>query len=300
MTESRHLLPAAAVTVSVTLLGASFVATRFVIDQVEPASLAFLRYLVASLCLLPFLAAAGRVRLSRRHVLAFVGLGVLQFGIFQYLLNAGLQHIAASRGAVIFALIPMLTMGVAAAMRFEALTPGKAVASVLSVVGVGLALGDKAFAEGAVAADWTGELLFFAGVCCGATYNAFASRMLRTYPALPFTMLTMLPGLCLLTVLAGAEGLFAAAPAFTPGGWLAIAFLGLPAGAMGFYLFNWALARMSPTRTAIFVPISPLAAALLGALLLDETVAPLFFVGLACVVAAIWLAGRGAAEDGLE
>ena len=35
--------------------GASVVATRFVVVQTDPASLAFLRYLIASCCLLPVL-----------------------------------------------------------------------------------------------------------------------------------------------------------------------------------------------------------------------------------------------------
>ena len=64
------------------------------------------------------------------------------------------------------------------------------------------------------------------------------------------------------------------------GQWLAV-FGG--AGSMG--LFNYGLRRLSPTRAAIYVPLSPIAATAAGAVLLGETITPLFLVGLACAVA---------------
>lgn len=292
MIAARDLPAAFAVTAAATFLGTSFVATRSVIAETEPGTLAFLRFALAVACLTPFAAAFRRQRVLARDIPAFAILGFLQYGIFQYFLNSGLQSIAASRGAVIFSLIPVLTMSIAVVMRFERLTLAKLAATVLSIIGVSLALGDKAFAEGAAAADWTGELLFFAGVCCGATYNVFAQRLLRTYAVLPFTILVMLSGVFTLALFAGYEGAFQALPRFTPTGWLAVAFLALPAGAISFYLFNWALKRLSATRTAIFVPISPMAAAFFGWLILDEPISALFVVGLACVVAGIWLANR--------
>jgi len=45
-------------------VGATIVATRFVIDQTNPASLALWRYLLGSCCLLPPLLLSTRVRVA--------------------------------------------------------------------------------------------------------------------------------------------------------------------------------------------------------------------------------------------
>ncbi len=55
-------LPAAAAATTGILVGAAIVATRFVIGQTGPATLALLRYLIGFGCLLPLLLLSTRVR----------------------------------------------------------------------------------------------------------------------------------------------------------------------------------------------------------------------------------------------
>ena len=81
-------------------VGATMVATRFVVEQTDPASLAMLRYAIGFLCLLPPLLASGRrVRFERRDIAPIALLGIAQFGILVALLNFGLQFITSARGA---------------------------------------------------------------------------------------------------------------------------------------------------------------------------------------------------------
>ena len=51
MTPFTGFLPAAAAAATGIFVGSTMVATRFVIDQTDPASLALLRYLIGVLCL---------------------------------------------------------------------------------------------------------------------------------------------------------------------------------------------------------------------------------------------------------
>jgi drug/metabolite transporter (DMT)-like permease len=278
----------AAATMSGVLMGLSFVAIRFVMEQTSPATLATLRYSLAALCLLPF-CLRGIGRLGRADLWRIALLGVFQFGIFQWLVNSGLEHIPASRGAVIFSLIPLLTMTFSALRGHERFTALKLLAAVMSVVGVSLALGEKAFATGD-SGTWTGELMFFGAVMCGATYNAFSPGLLARHGAAAVSTMAMASGVVLLLPLAGIEGIGANLGTLRPSGWGAVAFLGIGGGALSFVLFNWSLRRLSPLRTAIFVPLAPIVATAAGALLLGETVSLLFGLGLAGVVLGIWLA----------
>jgi len=115
----------AAAATSGMLVGAGIVATRFVIAQTHPVSLALLRYGVGLLCLLPVVAFAPRVRFRRQDVLPMAALGVVQFGVLIVLLNFGLERIPASLGALIFATFPLLTMLFAALLHAEPLQRGR-------------------------------------------------------------------------------------------------------------------------------------------------------------------------------
>ena len=115
---TRAVLAAA---VAGALVGSGVVATRFVIEQTDPASLAFLRYAVGLLCLLPLVLMAGWVRVDARDILSIALLGIGQFGILIVLLNYGLQFMPSARGALIFATFPLMTTVLAAMLGKEAL-----------------------------------------------------------------------------------------------------------------------------------------------------------------------------------
>jgi drug/metabolite transporter (DMT)-like permease len=121
---------------------------------------------------------------------------------------------------------------------------------------------------------------------------------LRRYPTLPVSAFAMLAAVGFLAVLAAGEGFFAAPPRFTPGGWLAVLFIGVSSG-LGYYLWLWALTHATPTRVTVFLALGPVTATGLGALLLGEPVSAATIAGIALVALGLWLAlwpdpaGRG-------
>jgi len=288
------LVAAAATGVQV---GAAMVATRLVVGQTGPASLALLRYAIGVLCLLPaVLATAPRVRFAARDLAPLALLGIAQFGILIALLNWGLARIPASRGALIFASFPLLTMVVAAGLGRERLTWPRTLGVLLTIAGLGLALGDKVVQSGA-GHGWAGELAVLAAALCGAVCSVLYRPYLDRYLALPVGAFSMLASVAALAVLAGlGEGFFGAWPRFTPNGWLAVLFIGASSG-VGYFLWLWALGHASPTRVTVFLSLSPVTASLLGAVILGEGISALSLTGLACLACGLWAANRDAGPD---
>jgi drug/metabolite transporter (DMT)-like permease len=281
--------PAAASAATGILVGSAMVATRFVVDQTGPASLALLRYVIGFCCLLPVvLLSADRTRFARRDLVPIALLGITQFGILIALLNYGLRFIPSGRAALIFATFPLLTMLLAAALGHERLTVPKILGVLLTIAGVGIALGEKAI-QGGGAHEWVGELAVFASALCGAVCSVLYRPYLRTYPALPVSAFAMLASVGFLALLAAGEGFFASVPHFTTGGWLAVVFIGINSG-VGYYLWLWALAHAPATQVTVFLALSPITAAWLGAFFLAETVSMLAVAGLALVALGLWLA----------
>lgn len=64
------------------------------------APLAFLRYLIATICLLGPLWVTRCSIVQREHLLPIFAPGVLFFGVFPWSFSAALQYVSASRGAV--------------------------------------------------------------------------------------------------------------------------------------------------------------------------------------------------------
>ena len=289
---ARFLAAAAAAATGVQV-GSAMVATRFVVDQTGPTSLALLRYVIGFCCLLPVVwLSAGSVRFARRDVLPIALLGITQFGILIALLNYGLRFIPSARAALIFATFPLLTMVLAVALGHERLTLPKSLGVLLTIAGVGLALGEKAL-QGGGAQEWVGELAVFASASSGAVCSVLYRPYLRKYPALPVSAFAMLASVGFLAILAAGEGFFVSPPRFTPGGWLAIVFIGLSSG-VGYYLWLWALGHAPATQVTVFLALSPVTAAALGALFLGEAISGVSAVGLACVALGLWLANRRA------
>ena len=287
------ILPALAAAATGIQVGSAIVATRFVVNQTGPASLALLRYVIGFCCLAPLVLASGRMRFERRDLLPIGLLGIGQFGILIALLNYALRFIPSARAAVIFATTPLLTMILSAALGRERLTPARIWGVSFTIAGVAFALGEKAIQRGAAggAGERLGELAAFASALSGAICSVSYRPYLRKYPTLPVSALAMLASIGFLAALAAGEGFFSEGPHFTTLGWLAVLFIGTGSG-LGYYLWLWALAHTTPTRVTVFLALSPLSAAALGAWLLAERLARETWVGVALVVLGLWLAHR--------
>jgi drug/metabolite transporter (DMT)-like permease len=285
----KDFLPIAAAATNGILVGSAIVATRFVIGETAPASLALLRYLIGFLCMVPVLLLSPLPRFERRDLVPIALLGIAQFGILITLLNFALRYIPSARAALIFATSPLLTMAIAASLGRERVTLAKSLGVLATIAGVGLALGEKALQRGDAA--WLGELAAFASAVTGAVCSVLYRPYVQKYRSLPVSAFAMLASVVFLAGFAFEEGFFDAMPHFSAGGWLAVLFVGLNSG-VGYFLWLWALSRTTPTRVTVFLALSPVTAAALGATLLGEPVSTVSLIGLAFVALGLVLAHR--------
>jgi drug/metabolite transporter (DMT)-like permease len=77
--------------------------------------------------------------------------------------------------------------------------------------------------------------------------------------------------------------------------WAAMAFVAVAGGAVMFLLFFFAVGRTGATAAAVTVTANPVTAALTGALLLSEPLGFNLLIGLAAVIAGIWIAASAPA-----
>lgn len=288
--RAERLAIAAAAGVGIQV-GAAMVATRIVVDEISPTTLALLRYVIGSVCLMvPLLAMRRLPRFARADVLPIALLGIGQFAALVVLLNFGLRSITAARGSVIFASMPLITMVLGAALGREPMTLPKTIGVCLTIAGVALALGEKLL-EGGGRAEWIGAAAAFGSALCGAVCSVYYRPYLRRYPTIEVSAFAMAASVVALLAAALAEGGLGEIATLTPRGWGATLFIGLSSG-IGYVLWLWALGNASPTRVTAFLSLSPIAASGLGLLVLGERPGALLILGGLAVVLGLWVAYR--------
>lgn len=273
-------------------VGAAIVASRFVVAEVPPLTLAMLRYAIGFLCLLPF--ALPQLRRMRtlppaRDLVAMAALGTGQFGILVALLNAGLQTVPAAPAALLFSLFPLLTLLLAAALGREQVTARLLAGVLLSITGVAASLLPKL--QAGHGGHWWGELAVLAAACVGALCSVLYRPYLQRYPTVPVSCFAMAASVLFLAVIAMGEDWPARARSLSPQAWAVVAFVGVSSG-IGYFWWLYALKHESPTRVTVFLALNPVTAALLGWACLGEPLAPQLLLALVLIALGLALATR--------
>ena len=161
----------------------------------------------------------------------------------------------------------------------------------LAFCGIVVAFGTAAFAQGNTG-SLKGDGLMLLGVLCAAIYSVFGRATLMKHGALFVTALGMAFAVAALLPVVAIEQGGLALPTFTGKGWIAVFFLGTIAGALQFSLFMWALRWLPPTTTVLYLTLNPIAAMVLGIVVLGEHLTAELVAGMALVIFGI-LIGSG-------
>jgi drug/metabolite transporter (DMT)-like permease len=275
--------------IAASLFGASVVATRVTVQEIPPLNLAVLRFgqggLILFLCLL--IGARNLLKVKWHDLPFLVLLGAILFAVFPLTFNISLRLTEASRGALMLATMPIWSAWLARATQKERLSLRQIAGILFTFTGVGIVLAERGLTWQGSTLALVGDGLMLLTALCGAIYGVLAQRMLARYSTLTVTMYAMLFGTFLLFPAALVEGLPQAFVRIDVKIAVLILFLGIFGGALGFFLWTFALTRLTPTQVAVYVNVNPMVAIIMGAVLLAEKLTGVFVVGFVAVVVGV-------------
>jgi drug/metabolite transporter (DMT)-like permease len=272
----------AAFVMAVTLGGANFLAVRFSNRELPPFWGAGLRFSLAA-ALFVLISVALRLRWPRGRVLLLTVIyGLFSFALSYALMYWALVRVTAGLAAVVLAVVPLVTLLLAAAQRLERLGRRALIGSVLALAGiVWMTVGPQE-----VVLPLTALLAMLAAALSIGQSVILSKRVSGNHPAM-INAVAMTTGALALLGMSALVGEQWALPRQGEVVW-SLAYL-VTLGSVGmFVLFLLVVRQWTASATSYSFVLFPVVTMLLGAWLAEEPITAQGIIGALLVMAGVW------------
>jgi drug/metabolite transporter (DMT)-like permease len=273
---------------STLLAGNNAIAVRFSNAELPPFFGGTLRFAGAALILFVVVVAL-RLPLPKGRALAgALVFGALQFGFSYAFIYWSLVYLQPGVFQVIFAVVPLLTFGLAMAQRQEPFQWRGLAGAVLALAGIAVVFRDRLATPGTeLAALGLPVLAVLAAAACVAESVVLFKTFPKTHP-ITTNALAMAMGAVILGAVSWLGGETPRLPS-QPATWAAVAYLILLGSIGTFVLALYVLARWTASATAYQLVLIPIVTVLSSAWLTGERVTGAFVAGGLLVLAGAYL-----------
>lgn len=262
--------------------GVNAIAVRATVHELAPFWGGAVRFLAAGLILSALVVASGR-RFPRGRSLAGAALyGAVGFSASFGFIYPGLRDAPAGTAAVLLALSPLFTFGLAIAHRQERFHAQGLAGALVAVVGVGIIFIDQVSAKVPVSSLG----LILVGVACIAESGVLIKWIPRSDP-FATNAVAMLTGGAILLALSLAAGEPKGLPT-EAATWAALGYLVVFGSVVLFSLFVFALQRWTASAVSYTTLLMPMVTVTLASLLTHERISPSFAIGGAVILAGVY------------
>jgi len=252
-------------------------------QELAPEWAATLRFGLAALVLFGIVAVR-RLPLPRGRALAASALyGLLSFGITFALVNWALVKTPPGTAQVILAIVPLLTLVLAAAQGLEKLRVQSVVGSLVSIAGIVLIFGERASAN----VPLISMLAVLGGAISISEANVVAKRLPRCHPVAN-NAIGMAVGALFLGVVSFVLGEPHGLPQ-QPSTLLALGYLSLVGSVVVFSLYLFIIERWTASATSYALLLMPLVSVVVAAIVVKEPITPILVGGALLVLAGVYV-----------
>jgi drug/metabolite transporter (DMT)-like permease len=271
----------------------NFIVARGVINTIPPVTLAFYRWLCATVLILPFAYKylPGEWKLVKQRFWFFVLIaltGVSMFNTFVYI--AGHYSPAINLSLLGTCSSPIISVILARVFLHEKITTFRIIGMAVSIAGILLLLSNGSL-ENLLAFRFTrGDGWILAAALTFAIYNILVKRRPAAMHPVSFLFVVFLFGTIMLLPVYLAELNAKGEIAFNLANTGVILYLGLGASVICFLIWNKAIAALGAGRTALFGNLIPVFSSLEAVFLLNEKISTIHIISFILVVSGLVIA----------
>jgi drug/metabolite transporter (DMT)-like permease len=268
--------------VAVTLGGANFIGVRFSNRELDPFWGAGLRFSLAALLFIG-IAAALKLRWPRGRQLGYTMLyGFLSFALFYALMYWALVRVTAGVATVVLAVVPLVTLLLAAAHGMEKLGLRSVLGSVLAIAGILW----MTFGPQDVVLPFAALLAFLAAALTAGESVILSKKVSGNHPAMT-NAVAMATGAVVLLAISAVTGDRWALPTEGEVIWSVIYLVTLGSAGL-FVVLLLVVRKWTASATSYAFVLFPVSTMLLGAWIADEPITGQGVAGAILVMSGVW------------
>jgi drug/metabolite transporter (DMT)-like permease len=276
--------------------GASFVATKVALRDVQPFTVVWLRFAMGVLILALVVIRRGQWAVpKRRELFAFAGIGFLGITFHQWLQSTALVYTQATTTAWIVTTSPVFIAILGAVALRERLKPPQVAGIVLASAGVLLLVSRGNIGALFSGAGWSlGDILVLISAVNWAVFSVLSRGLMRTHPAARALLYVMGSGWLFTSMLFLPGPGLADIANLTRPGWLGVLFLGIGCSGLAYIAWYDALLVLPVSQAGVFLYLEPLVTLVVAWWVLREPVSWVSLLGGGVILLGVWLVNRKA------
>ena len=297
----NRLTAYACLALSMSLVGSYVALSKPLVAAIPVFLLAWMRFGIGGLAILHWLRKPANEQPMSPQTQRLVFLeSFLGNFLFSICMLFGVSMTSAVSAGVIMASIPAVVALLSWALLHERILPRTWAAIACAAMGIGL-LGlarpeaamhsaDSAAAAATAAKAWLGNVLVFGAVLCEAAYAVIGKKLTGVLGPKRITSLINLWGFALVTPFGAWAAMSFDFGAVQPGTWVLLVFYSLAASVWTVWLWMTGLKVVPAAQGGVFTVMLPVSAALVGVLVLGESLSGLQLLAFALALVGVVLA----------
>jgi len=267
--------------------GLNTIAVKATVAELDPSWGAGLRFLVAGVLLTGIALATRRAFPRGRSLRGAVVYGLVGFAGAFGLIYPGLRHVQAGTGAVVIALSPLATYGLAIAHRQERFRVQSLAGALLALAGIAIVFVDQL----GLAVPLGSLALIFGGMLCLSEAGVIVKLLPRSDPIATNAVAMLSAAVALIAVaLASGESLQLPTLAST---WIAVGYIVVFGSVVMFSLYLFGLARWTASGMSYSTLLLPFVSVTVATFLTGERFDAAFVIGGVVMLAGVYLGAFG-------
>lgn len=279
-----------AIIIASILWATSGVSAKLLIQVLNPFVAAFYRFLIASICILPFFLRAKKPKGYLKNLIPLGLLGTANIVLFYI----GMTTTTANAAALVYAGTPLATALLAKLLIKEDVSRKKFLGVLIGLLGVVFIVVLPALDKSnQLVGDLRGNIFIFLGLLSWATYTIFSRKYLSNGTYTPFLMIGVnffTNSVVTLTIALVTRQQFFPHEALTPNFLFLLIYTGVLLTFVTYGLFQWAIQHLSATTASLKNYLEPVLGVGFNSLLLGETITGGFLAGSILVIIGITIA----------
>lgn len=270
--------------------GATSPILKWSLDDIGPFTLAFLRFFIAAIILLPF--TIHKLKIQKKHILFIVLLAFIGFNIHIGAFLWGLKLAPSINAPIIGSAAPIFIIIGSIAFLREKVIKKTIIGAAISLIGVILIVIRPLLEESGDTGMLAGNLLLVIGTISVVVYTLMLKKIDSSYSSITLTFWTFAVAaiLFLPTVAWETQGNLSTVLDIGTKGFIGVAYGALLSSLAAYLLYTFALKKIPASEAGVSLYLDPVVAVLIAVPLLGEAITPAYILGSVLVFIGIFIA----------